>query len=276
LSDAERAPERCFAALPVSRWCSGRDTRAVTSSATDSIAEEVAVALSYNGISHVVMMMTPANLADFAIGFSLSEGIIEVPGDILAIETCERSGGIELALTVGARHFSALQQWRRNLTGRTGCGICGAESLEQAMRPVARVARTLCVPAVAIESAGSRVAERQPLQRRTGAVHAAAWCALDGEVVLVREDVGRHNALDKLIGALVAADSQRPGFAVVSSRASYEMVTKSARAGIEVLVAVSAPTTLAVRLATAADLTLIGFARAGRFSIYVVPERVRL
>jgi FdhD protein len=274
LSADERAADNCWSATSVARWRGNSEKDNPVDAPTDAIAEEVAVALSYNGVSHVVMMMTPANLADFALGFSLSEGIIDEPGDIYAIEIVTREQGIEVALTVSARHFMLLKERRRNLTGRTGCGICGAESLEQALQPVPRVARGVRVDGAAIERARARLAEHQPLQHRTGAVHAAAWCSTAGDILLVREDVGRHNALDKLIGALAQRKERGAGFALVSSRASYEMVTKAARVGIEMLVAVSAPTALAVRLARESDLTLVGFAREGRFSVYTASERV--
>jgi FdhD protein len=274
LSVAERGADSCWSAASVARWRVHCANENLPDAPADAIAEEVAVALSYNGVSHVVMMMTPADLQDFALGFSLSEGIVDGPADIFATEIEAREQGIELALTVSARHFMLLKERRRNLTGRTGCGICGAESLEQALQPVPRVARGVRIDAAAIERARARLAEHQPLQRTTGAVHAAAWCSTAGDILLVREDVGRHNALDKLIGALAHRTERGAGFALVSSRASYEMVTKAARVGIELLVAVSAPTLLAVQLARESDLTLVGFAREGRFSVYTVPERV--
>ena len=239
------------------------------------MAIEAPVALVYNGISHVVMMLTPADLEDFAIGFSLSEGIVEHAREVRDIEVFEREHGIELAVCVAPAREAALKELRRNLTGRTGCGLCGAESLEQAIRAVPRVSSGLEVAADAIDRALASLPAHQPLARQTGCAHAAAWCTLDGSIERSREDVGRHNALDKLIGSLARADAPRAGFALVSSRASYEMVTKAARAGIEVLAAVSAPTTLAVQLAASANLSLLAFARAGRLSIYTHAERIR-
>lgn len=267
MSDADAA--QCRRELEVRRWPKQGE------SATDVVAEEVAVALSYNGVSHVVMMMTPADLEDFALGFSLSEGVIGRASELHDIAIEPHAAGVEVAITIGNERMAALRRLRRNLTGRTGCGLCGAESLEQAIRKVDPVPDTLSVPAAAIDSALANLDAHQPLQRASGAAHGAAWCSGSGEIVCAREDVGRHNALDKLIGALArSGQSTAGGFALVSSRASYEMVTKAARAGMQILVAVSAPTTLAVELATGAGLTLVGFARHGRFSIYSAPQRI--
>lgn len=242
---------------------------------TDAVAEEAAVALSYNGISHVVMMMTPADLEDFAVGFSLSEGIVAAASEIRDVELIPRERGLELAVTLPPEREHALKNMRRNLTGRTGCGLCGAESLEQAIRPVDPVPEGPRVEAVSVERALALLSASQPLSERTGGAHGAAWFALDGRLLIAREDVGRHNALDKLIGALArGAIPAAGGFMLVSSRASFEMVTKAARAGVRVLVAVSAPTALAVRLAQEAGLTLVAFARPGRLSVYSAPERL--
>lgn len=248
---------------------------------TDQVAQETAVALVYNGVSHVVMMVSPADLEDFALGFSLSEGILETPAQLYDVECSETDGGIEIALTISSERFALLKDQRRNLTGRTGCGLCGAESLAQAVRPPTPVTHSVKITQQAIQRAVATLGDNQPLQTLTGAVHGAAWCNRDGDIVLLREDVGRHNALDKLIGALsrqgVGGDrkwSPAEGFALISSRASYEMVTKAGRMGIEVLVAVSAPTTLAIEFATAAGLTLVGFARPGRHMLYTSTERV--
>ncbi|MCE8017369.1 formate dehydrogenase accessory sulfurtransferase FdhD [Halomonas sp. MCCC 1A17488] len=237
----------------------------------DSIAVETAVALVYNGISHAVMMATPADLEDFALGFSLTEGILQTPDELYAIEVREEAAGVSVHLEVATQRFMELKQRRRSLAGRTGCGLCGTESLEQAIRPIGRVT----APAVGddtIQHALEALRWHQPLQRETGATHGAAWCDLDGQVQLAREDVGRHNALDKLIGALAVRDcAMRSGFALVSSRASYEMVQKCVAAGIGCLVAVSAPTSLAIEQARQAGLMLVGFARTGRHVIYHQP-----
>jgi len=273
----------CWQSLPVERWSVPAENSHADRSAPgarpqqaiDAVAAETAVALSYNGLSHVVMMMTPADLEDFALGFSLTEGIVERPGQIYDIALHARGHGLEVAITLGNERLQRLKDHRRNLAGRTGCGLCGAESLEQAVRPVAPVSCTDRIAATAIQRALSALDDAQPLQRATGAAHGAAWCAADGSILLAREDVGRHNALDKLIGALARAREPRgAGFALVSSRASYEMVSKTAHAGIGVLVSVSAPTTLAVRMAEEAGLTLVAFARARRLSVYSGAERI--
>ena len=242
----------------------------------DQIAMEVPVALTYNKQSHVVMMVTPSGLEDFAIGFSLTEGIIERPEDVTNIKVIPRENGLEVALTVNGECFARLDKQRRNLVGRTGCGLCGAESLEQAIRSPDVVSSEVSISNSALQIAIQSLDDHQPLQAETGAVHGAAWCNLNGEVQVLREDVGRHNALDKLIGHLVSGDFDRSaGFVVISSRASYEMVYKTAAAGIEVLVAVSAATTLAVDFAHRSGITLVGFGRPGRHNIYTFEQRIK-
>ncbi len=268
----------CWERVPVTRWIDPGGASAPgarSEPASDAIAMETAVSLSYNGLSHVVMMMTPADLEDFALGFSLSEGIVERPAQIYDIVTQAHAQGLEIAITIGNERFQQLKDRRRNLAGRTGCGLCGAESLEQAVRPVPAVDCAAVIEGAAVQRALDALDAWQPLQRSTGAAHGAAWCASDGGIVLAREDVGRHNALDKLVGALARAPEPRgEGFALVSSRASYEMVGKAAQAGIGILVAVSAPTAFAVRLAAEAGITLVAFARTGRLSVYSRPERL--
>jgi FdhD protein len=241
-----------------------------------TLAQEVAVALQYNGVSHAVMLATPCDLEDFALGFSLSEGIVDTADEIYGIEIEPAEAGITLAIEVAAQGFARLKQRRRTLAGRTGCGICGIQSLAQLLRPLAPVAgRGPTIAPAALARACAELAASQPLQRATGATHGAAWCATDGRVLYAREDVGRHNALDKLIGALAHARAGTDaGFALITSRASVEMVQKSAAVGIALLAAVSAPTALAARLADSCGLTLIGFARGAEFSIYTHPQRV--
>jgi len=253
-----------------------RDWRDGTARATgDTLIRELPVALVYNGVSHVVMMATPTRLEDFALGFSLSEGILERPGELYDLGIREGELGIEVAMTIAGERFAALKDLRRNLAGRTGCGLCGAESLEQAVRRPAPVSGNLHIPHAAIERAVRELARHQPLQAQTGAAHGAAWCDPAGAIVELCEDVGRHNALDKLIGARCRApDAWAAGFALISSRASYEMVVKAASQGIAILAAVSAPTALAVELAESANLTLVGFARPGRHMIYTHPQRI--
>ena len=244
---------------------------------TDWVATETAIALVYNGISHVVMMATPADLEDFALGFSLSEGILESAKQLLDCEIAETDKGIELALTITAEPFAKLKEKRRNLVGRTGCGLCGAESLDQAITEPAMVTTELTLSHEALQKAASALASQQTLQQQTGAVHGAAYCDQQGEILLVREDVGRHNALDKLLGALAKkekAHDKEPGFALVTSRASYEMVAKTTSANIPLLAAVSAPTSLAIELAEKSGLTLVGFTRTGRHVVYANGQRI--
>jgi len=243
--------------------------------AEDHIAAEVPVALTYNRLSHVVMMATPADLEDFALGFSLTEGIIGEKDDLLATRVLPRGGGIEVAMTITEPWFDRLTTQRRNLTGRTGCGLCGAERIEQALRYPAPVGDSIRVSNAALQKALAGMQGKQPLQAVTGATHGAAWCDLEGTILHLREDVGRHNALDKLIGALAREgfDPQQ-GFVLVSSRASYEMVYKAAVMGMELIVAVSAPTTLAIEFAERCGVTLVGFARPGRHNVYTFEQRV--
>lgn len=256
--------------VPVSNW-----SKAGTSTCDDEVAAEVPVALTYNRQSHVVMMITPSALEDFAIGFSLTEGIIREFKDVIEINILEREKGLELAMMINEENYARLAGQRRNLVGRTGCGLCGAESLDQAMRSPAAVASLVSVKATALQTAINSLNAHQPLQVVTGAVHGAAWCSSDGEILALREDVGRHNALDKLIGHLVSSRfDPATGFVLVSSRASYEMVYKTAAAGIEILVAVSAPTTLAIDFANRSGMTLVGFARPGRHNVYTFENRV--
>ncbi|MDQ6646311.1 MAG: formate dehydrogenase accessory sulfurtransferase FdhD [Pseudomonadota bacterium] len=261
-----------FVARHIDRWRHGR-----TVSVEDRVAEEVPVAMVYNGASFAVMMATPCNLEDFAWGFSLSEGLIGQSEDLLSIEIHSLLEGIEIRMKVANHAHGAHldQQPGRILPGRSGCGICGTRQLEQAIRQPPAVGAGAQITHAAIESALVDLHERQPMNAATGAVHAAAWADADGQILLVREDVGRHNALDKLIGAMRRADADvGNGFALVTSRASYEMVTKATSAGISVLVAISAPTALAIELARGAGLTLIGFARPGTHNIYTHPHRL--
>ncbi len=240
----------------------------------DLVAEEVPVALVYGGVSHAVMLTTPQDLEDFALGFSLSESILTRPGELYDLEVVPGRGGIELRMEIASERMAALKAHRRALAGRTGCGLCGVDSLDQLARRAA-VHRLpgnrlpMQVSASMLQRAIDELQATQPLFALTGAVHAAAWCDARGAVQLVREDVGRHNALDKLIGARFAArQTDTDGFVLITSRASYEIVQKAATVGIGVIAAMSAPTGMAVRMADGAGVTLIGFARGGRFSVY--------
>lgn len=239
----------------------------------DCLAEEQPIAFEFNGIAHAVMMATPEDLEDFALGFALSEGIVLSRSDVHDIEVCPHARGITLQITIAAAHFAALKERRRNLTGRTGCGLCGTESLAHAVRAPAPLRHAPAFRAQAIGRAMEAMRAQQVLLSATGSTHAAAWCNADGEIALIREDVGRHNALDKLVGAL-ARSTQRAeaGFVAVTSRASYEMVQKTASAGVATLAAVSGVTALAVDMANEVGLTLLGFARGNNVSVYTHPE----
>ncbi|WP_417538976.1 formate dehydrogenase accessory sulfurtransferase FdhD [Marinobacter sp.] len=237
----------------------------------DLIAEEVPVAMVYNGVSHAVMMASPCDLEDFALGFSLSEGILQRPDQLFSIEIKPGEDGIEVDMHIAGDCYARLREQRRNMAGRTGCGLCGTESLAHVVRTLEQVAPQPLPGDKAVQDALSHLKKHQPLQLQTGATHGAAWCDSDGRILLAREDVGRHNALDKLIGARLREHGDQAfneGFALISSRASFEMVQKSASVGIGSLVAVSAPTALAIREAEKSGMNLIGFARPGRHVIY--------
>ncbi len=256
-----------------------RPARRLTISGGESldeiVAEEVAVALVYNGISHAVMMATPCDLEDFARGFSLTERIVEKPSEIYDIDVEPMERGIEVRLTIAAQRMAGLQERRRNLAGRTGCGLCGVDSLDAAMRPVLPSATLGTVSRQAIERAMAALPALQSINRANGAVHAAGWAAADGTLLAVREDVGRHNALDKLGGALARSGVAGPGgFVVVTSRCSYEMVQKAAALGAVAIAAVSAPTALAIETAEQAGIALAAFVREGRLTVYANIGRI--
>lgn len=247
--------------------------------AGDQVADEVPIALVYNGLSHVVMMATPDNLKEFGLGFSLSENIIERQEQLYGTDVVQHPLGIELQLSLATECFEKLKHRRRNLAGRTGCGLCGAESLEQAIGTPKPVDPAPLPSADVVEKALEQLREYQQLQLSTGAVHGAALCDDEGRIQLLREDVGRHNALDKLIGAMALGVGstqnltvQAGCFVLVTSRASFEMVHKCTAANIGVLVAVSAPTALAIEQARNAGMHLIGFARPGRHVIYTATD----
>jgi FdhD protein len=240
----------------------------------DEIVVETPVALVYNGISHAVMMATPTDLEDFALGFSLSEGILDGPEQFLDMEVREQAQGIELAITIATRPFVAFRERRRSMIGPSGCGLCGIETLAQALPAPTPVHARNLVSHAALQAAVIALGEGQPLKGRTGGVHGAAWCNTQGVIELVREDVGRHNALDKLLGALCRRGQRAPGFVLVTSRASYEMVAKATRCGVAVLAAVSAPTSLAVEQARISGLTLVGLVQPGRQVVYTHPGRM--
>jgi FdhD protein len=241
----------------------------------DFIAEEVPISLIYNQIPHVVMLATPTNLEEFALGFSITEGIIKSPHELLSARVYNRSNGIEVQLKIPEHRFDRLSDKGRNLTGRTGCGLCGASTLQQAIRQPNTVKGELSVSAEDLRSALFDLCNHQKLNHITGAVHAAAWVVPGQGITDIREDVGRHNALDKLIGCLLRNNKDlSSGFIIITSRASYEMVQKTAWVGISLLAAISAPTGLAIRLANETGLTLIGFARDDQHVVYTHPRRL--
>ena len=243
---------------------------------TRQIPEETALALTYNGGTYAVMMGTPQNLYDFATGFSLTEGIVQSADDIGSIDIVELDNGIELRMWLAASRVESINARRRKIAGPTGCGICGIESIAEAVRPAVVVASGRTFSPCEIMAALSAIAPLQAINIKTRAVHAAALWAPSRGIVALREDVGRHNALDKLAGALaretVAASE---GIVLLTSRVSVEMVQKAAAMGAPLLVAVSAPTALAVRMADAAGITLAAIARADGFEVFTHPERIK-
>lgn len=246
-----------------------------TGAEADRLAEETPVALEFNGISHATMLATPADLEDFAVGFSLSEGIIDSVADVRGIDVLPQCDGIVVQVEISSACEARLKSRRRAMAGRTGCGLCGVETLPEVLRPVDPVPAGAPLAIGAVLRAMGAMRARQALHDLTGATHAAGWADADGTVALVREDVGRHNALDKLVGALARQAMQAGGgMVLVSSRASFEMVQKTASAGVGVLAAVSAPTALAVRLADSAGIALLGFLRGDDASLYSHPERI--
>lgn len=249
----------------------------VLSQAEDMVAGEAPVALVYNGISHAVMMATPADLEDFALGFSLSEGVIARTADCYGIDIEEGQDGISVHLEIASAAFIGLKERRRTLAGRTGCGLCGVDSLRQVRRSLPVVAPARGLHADGVRRALAAIGAEQPMNRQTGAIHAAAWCAMDGGLRLVREDIGRHNALDKVIGAMARA-GERPaeGFLLVTSRVSFEMAQKAIMAGVPALVGMSAPTTAAIDLAEQAGMTLLAFARGRDFVCYAHPDAMTM
>ena len=251
-----------------------RDARGVRN-LRDDVACEVPIALHFNDSAFAVLMATPCDLADLALGFSLSEALIADAGE-LQIDAIEESvDGIAIHMRIPEARHAALANRQRNLPGHGGCGVCGNASIDAVLRTPPRLGGDTRIDEAALHRALAALHDRQPLNAATGATHAAGFTDRDGTLLLVREDVGRHNALDKLIGAMAAqgidADS---GFAIVTSRASYELAMKAAQVGIPMLAAISAPTTLAIALAESANLCLVGFARDGHCAVYAHPQRL--
>jgi FdhD protein len=270
-TDVPVAPLPVSSEVQVERWAQG-----ALSAATDLVAEEVPVALVYHDVPHVVMLATPADLEDYGVGFTLSEGLVERKEEIRGVEVTRGAGVADVHITVAWERFSQLLQRRRNLAGRTGCGLCGAETAQDAIREVAPVPAGITLTAQQMHAAIEELGTRQPINARTGSVHAAAWVSAEHGVQLVREDVGRHNALDKTIGALARMNADfGSGYMLITSRASYEMVQKCATVGVSLLVALSAPTAFAVRMAQQTGLTLVAFARRDRHVVYAHPQRLK-
>jgi FdhD protein len=256
----------------VSMWRMGDSIDVVE---TVAVAEEVPIALVYNGRPYTVVMGTPLDLEDLATGFSVTEGIVSHPGALERVDVVRASHGIEIQIELSATDAERLSERARTLVARTGCGLCGIETIRDVLRVPAALGHTLDITSDALVLAGNQLAKRQTLNNETHTVHAAAWSTMFGELTCVREDVGRHNALDKVLGA-VARDStpMHQGFVLVTSRASYEMVQKAALFGVELVAAVSRPTGLAIRFAEQTGVTLVGLLRGTTANVYCHPNRI--
>ncbi|MVA80206.1 formate dehydrogenase accessory sulfurtransferase FdhD [Agrobacterium vitis] len=249
--------------------------QAMTTEAHRIVPEEVPVAFSYAGSTHAVMMATPADLEDFALGFSLAEGIVTRLDEVLFIEPIEAGSGIDVQVTLLDTTADALTTRRRRMAGPVGCGLCGIESIEQASRDVPKVTGGLTLTPADIREAVDALSRAQALNRQTHAVHGAGFFIPGEGLLAIREDVGRHNALDKLVGAVLKAGRRgEDGAVVVTSRLSVEMVQKAAMLGAPILLAISAPTALAIRTAQTAGMTLIGIARGDDFEVFTRPDRI--
>lgn len=278
-SGVGRRPSDAVPALgysaPTASFAFARLNEAATETGEAPLAAEVPVALVYNARPHVVMMCTPADLEDFAVGFTLTEGIAGRAADVTRVTTVKYSRGIELQIEIPAAAAERLGERGRAITGRTGCGLCGVEVIEQVFREPREVRSSLTVSRDALWRASESLAAQQPLNRETNAIHAAAWATPDGTLRVVREDVGRHNALDKVLGALGRAGTDASeGFVVVTSRASHELVQKAAAAHVPLLAAVSRPSVLAVQLAHDAGIALVGLLRGRTANVYTHRERI--
>jgi FdhD protein len=250
-----------------------RDAR--LSEGTRAIPEETALALTYNGGTYAVMMGTPQNLDDFAIGFSLSEGIVKSPDEISSLDIVDLDDGIELRMWLADEKAARLSERRRHIAGPTGCGLCGLDSIAEAVRPAALVGKGRSFAPRELMIAMASLSPLQPINIETRAAHAAAFWTPSAGIVALREDVGRHNALDKLAGALAQTKTvASEGMVLLTSRVSVEMVQKTAAMGAPVMVAVSAPTALAVRMADTAGITLVAVARSDGFEIFTHPDRI--
>lgn len=266
-----RSSPRPMATRPASRWSDGG---AGPLALVETVATECPVALVYNEVSHAVMMASPVDLEDMGVGFTLAENIAGL-AEIGAVEVLDMVLGFEVRIAIPAERAAALEQRRRSMAGGTACGLCGVISLEQAARRLPHVESTSRWSAGAIRAAMANLPPWQSVHRQTGAVHAAALASPRGEILLVREDVGRHNALDKLIGAAARAGLDPAATLVLlTSRCSTEMVQKAVTAGYSAVVTISGPTSLAIELAEEAGLSLVAFARGSQFTVYTHPDRI--
>ncbi|WMW81325.1 formate dehydrogenase accessory sulfurtransferase FdhD [Undibacterium cyanobacteriorum] len=257
-------------------------SQGVRTDSHDHIAIEAPVAIVINGISYAVMMASPEALEDFAYGFALSEGIVDHAAQIYDCDVVPHAQGYNVELRIANECFFQIKERQRQLSGRTGCGLCGISSIEELLRDLAPLdtpssTSDIQVSLSAITLASQHLRAQQALMEATGATHAAAWCNLDGEIVVLREDVGRHNALDKVIGALARNKMDgRAGFALITSRASYELIEKCVRARIAVLAAVSGVTSLAIDVAERSQLCLLGYTRDNKTTIYTHAQRIQV
>jgi FdhD protein len=256
--------------VPCLAWRSG-----LVSASARAVPEETAIAFTFNGTTHAVMMATPSDLEDFGVGFALTEGLVEEQSEIASLDVIATPLGVELRAWLPEQRAKAYAARRRSMAGPTGCGLCGIESLEEATRPAPLVSNASCFNSDVIIQAMASLPAEQKLNRQTHAVHAAGFWTPARGLVAVREDVGRHNALDKLIGALARAGiAAAHGIVLLTSRVSIELIQKTARLGAPVVAAVSAPTAAGIRLAENCDITLVAIARGRDFEIFTHPERI--
>ena len=260
---------------PLADWVATRLDDSTTAVEAVRVAEEVPIAIVYNARPYVVLMGTPLDLEDLAVGFSLTEGVVPAASGVGRIDVVRATHGIELQIEIASDDAARLESRSRAMTARTGCGLCGIETIAEAMRLPAALSHTLDVERVALWRAAAQLPARQALNVETNTVHAAGWANALGFLEVVREDVGRHNALDKVLGALARTGmTASDGFIVVTSRASYEMVQKAAVCGVELLAAVSRPTGLAIRVAVETGVTLVGLLRDRTAYVYTGHNRI--
>ena len=260
---------------PLADWVATRLDDSTTAVEAVRVAEEVPIAIVYNARPYVVLMGTPLDLEDLAVGFSLTEGVVPSASGVGRIDVVRATHGIELQIEIASDDAARLDSRSRAMTARTGCGLCGIETIAEAMRLPAALSHTLDVERVALWRAAAQLPARQALNVETNTVHAAGWANALGFLEVVREDVGRHNALDKVLGALARTGmTASDGFIVVTSRASYEMVQKAAVCGVELLAAVSRPTGLAIRVAVETGVTLVGLLRDRTAYVYTGHNRI--